>query len=270
MEDNDMRWVLGGLILLLLAGGAWLFRDVLVPPEAPPAEVPVEAPPPPPARDLGPLHPVEPIEPRGASGELIPLPDLDESDEYFAIALEDVFGSGLEDLLANDLLIERTVGTVDNLARGRVPERIRPIGRLPGTFLVDGTGGDVGYMLSPRNFARYDDVVLLLENADMAALVDTYRRFYPLLQEAYQLLGYPDGHFNDRVVEVIDLLLDTPEPTGPIELVREHVLYEYRDPNLEALAAGQKMLIRMGPEHAARVRTILAELRRELASQAQD
>ena len=148
-----MRWVLAGLILLVLAGGAWLFRDVWLPPEPPPLELPAAAPPPEPARDLGPLHPVEPIQPRSEGGALIPLPDLDDSDEYFALALEDVFGSGLVELLASDLLIERTVGTVDNLGRGRVPERIRPIGRLPGAFVVDGTGGDVGFMLSARNCA---------------------------------------------------------------------------------------------------------------------
>ena len=271
MEDNDMRWVLGGLILLAVAGGAWLFRDLLLPPEPAPVAAPAATEPPSPApKSLEPLHPVEPIEPRGEGGTLVPLPDLDESDEYFAMALEDAFGDSLVELLAADLLIERTVGTVDSLGRGRVPERIRPVGRLPGSFQVDGTGGDAGYTLSTRNYARYDDIVRTLETADLATLVDTYRRFYPLMQEAYQLLGYPNGHFNDRVIEVLDLLLETPSPSGPVELKREHVLYEYRDPALEDLAAGQKILIRMGPENAARVRPVLEALRRELASPTRD
>ena len=95
-------------------------------------------------------------------------------------------------------------------------------------------------------------------------LVDTYRRFYPLLEEAYRALGYPDAHFNDRVVEVIDLLLATPRPDQPIELVRESVLYQFRDPELEALTAGQKMMIRMGPENADRVAGVLEAVRVEI------
>lgn len=269
MENNDARWMVGGLIVIGLLAGAWLFRDlILPPPEAPPEPAVIEAPPEP-ARPMEPLYPVEPIEPKSEGGELIPLPPLDESDEYFALALVDVFGNGLEELLASELLVERTVGTIDNLGRGRVPERIRPIGRLPGSFQVDGTGGDVGYMLSPRNYDRYEQVISILENANVADMVETYRRFYPLLEEAYAMLGYPDSHLNDRVVEVIDLMLATPEPSGPVHLVRETVLYQYRDPALEALASSQKMLLRMGSANARRVKKVLRELRAELTGQAE-
>ncbi len=269
MENNDTRWIIGGLIAIGLAAGAWLFRDLWLPPPEPPAPEPVAVEPPPErTKPLEPLYPVEPIEPRSEGGELIPLPPLDESDEYFALALIDVFGAGLKELLVDDLLVERSVGTVDNLARDRVPERIRPIGRLPGSFQVDGTGGDVGYMLSPRNFDRYEQLITLVENANVADMVETYRRFYPLLEEAYVMLGYPDSHLNDRVVEVIDLMLATPEPAGPVHLVRESVLYQYRDQQLEALASSQKMLLRMGNENARRVKKVLREVRAELTGQA--
>jgi len=79
-------------------------------------------------------------------------------------------------------------------------------------------------------------------------------------------LGYPDGYFNDRAVAVIDQLLATPQPAEPVRLVRPHVLYEFADPKLEALSSGQKLLIRMGPDNAARVKTVLAELRTRIAS----
>ncbi len=268
MEDHGSRTLLIVVIVVGVAAGAWLFRDLWLPAEAPPPPPPVEPAPAEPEPALEPLYPVAPIEPRDEAGDLIPLPPLEDSDEYFALALIDLFGADLEALLADDLLIERSVGTVDNLGRGRVPEQIRPIGRLPGSFVVDGSGEDTGYLMSPRNFERYNDVVAMLENAPVEDLVDTYRRFYPLLNEAYRLLGYPDGHFNDRAVEIIDLMLITPEPDGPIELVREKVLYEYKDPSLEALSGGQKMLLRMGPANAARVKTVLRALRAELATPA--
>src|SRR4029450_3313423 len=95
-------------------------------------------------------------------------------------------------------------------------------------------------------------------------LVALYVRFYPWFQQAYRDLGYPSGYFNDRLVDVIDLLLATPEITGPVVLVQPRVLYTFADPRLEALPAGQKMMIRMGPENTAQVKVKLRELRRAL------
>ncbi|HYL23657.1 MAG TPA: DUF3014 domain-containing protein [Burkholderiales bacterium] len=42
------------------------------------------------------------------------------------------------------------------------------------------------------------------------------------------------------------------------------MLYEFADPDLETRSAGQKILLRMGPENAARVKAKLWEIRREL------
>jgi hypothetical protein len=51
---------------------------------------------------------------------------------------------------------------------------------------------------------------------------------------------------------VIDHLLATPEVGGPIAVVTPHVLYEYASAELEERSAGQKALLRAGPENAAR------------------
>ena len=53
----------------------------------------------------------------------------------------------------------------------------------------------------------------------------------------------------------------TPQITGPIELVRPNVMYVFADPKLEALPAGQKLLIRMGADNATVVKAKLMELR---------
>ena len=42
-----------------------------------------------------------------------------------------------------------------------------------------------------------------------------YKQYYPLFQQAYVDLGYPEGYFNDRLVEVIDHLLATPGRDRP-------------------------------------------------------
>ena len=264
MDNNEIKWLVAVAVIVGILGAAWWFRDELLPSEplpviAEPAPAP-ELPPP-----SGPEHPMPP--PPATSGDprqqLVPLPPLDESDSYFALALADVFGGGLAELLNRDALVDRFVATVDNLPRSRVPEKIRPIGAVPGAFVAS-DAGDVT-SISPDNYARYEPLVAMFENADLDVLVDTYRRFYPLFQESYENLGYPDGYFNDRAVEVIDHLLAAPQPAASPQLLRPHVLYEYADPGLESLSGGQKLLLRMGPDNAARVKAVLGELRTRIA-----
>jgi hypothetical protein len=105
-------------------------------------------------------------------------------------------------------------------------------------------------------------------SADINNVADTYHRFYPLFQKAYVNLGYPDGYFNDRLIEVIDHLLATPVVEPPIVLDRPNVLYRFADPELEALSSGRKLLIRMGNEHAEKIKNSLRDLRAAIVDQA--
>lgn len=195
-----------------------------------------------------------------------PLPPLAESDVPMEDALVALLG---EDPVGKYLVprnvIRRIVVTVDNLPRKKVAVELRPLVPTPGTLATAGT--EEAATLSEENYARYEPIVTLVQNTDARQLAELYIRFYPLFQEAYQDLGYPQGYFNDRLVSVIDHLLETPEVTGPIDLVRPKVFYEYRDEALEGLSAGQKLLIRMGPQNAAAVKAKLRELRREVAGQ---
>ncbi len=251
------------LIPVLLAAGAaaalWYFlktADQPIPVPVAPDPVPAETEP-----EL-PRYPMQPsAEPQHGSGELITLPSLDDADAYFHLSLVNVFGRDVGDLLIEEALIEKLVTTMDNLTRSRISKRIRPIGPVGGRFEVDALGGDQEYLLSEHNYRRFDVLVDMLVNADVSTLFDTYQRFYPLFQEAFVRLGYPKGYLNDRVVEVIDHLLDAPRVEGPIRLVRPHVLYNFSDPELEALSSGQKMLLRMGNDHAAQVKQTLRQFR---------
>ena len=99
-------------------------------------------------------------------------------------------------------------------------------------------------------------------------VVAVYKRLYPLFQQAYERLGYPDAYFNDRLIEVVDHLLEAPILKDPISLKQPKALYLFADPELEALSAGQKILIRIGPENAFKLKATLQEYRRKLASEA--
>ena len=260
MNDPDLKLLIVIVLLVAVAGAAWYFRDEIAPPPEEPVVVqPQPAEPEEPAQ-AGPLYPIAPLE-FDSSGDLVELPPLDDSDSYFLLALEGVLGDDVGLLLLKDALIDRFVGTVDNLPRAHVAEKIRPVGRLSDSFQADATGTEGSFSLGEDNFRRYDALVEQIAAADIDALADTDRRFYPLFQESFERLGYPDAYFNDRVVEVIDHLLATPEPAQTVFLVRPNVLYEFADPDLEALSAGQKLLLRIGTEHAATVKAKLRELR---------
>jgi hypothetical protein len=207
--------------------------------EAPTVEVPVEPPP--------------------------VLPELDNSDPEISTALTDAYGADpVAQLLVGSQLVRKIVVTIDNLPREKISMRLRAVRSAPGRFEPGGTID--GPMLTEANFGRYAPYVALVNASDAAGTVALYQYYYPLLQEAYEELGYPDSRFNDRVVEVIDDLLAAPEIDRPVRLVRPHVLYTFEDPNLEALSAGQKMMIRMGPANAAVIKARLREVRDRVAA----
>ena len=266
MNDPDAKLLVFVALIAALAGAFWYFQDDILPPVEQPVAVQPEANIEEEPGRSGPIHPLIPSgQSTSPDRKLVPLPPLDDSDSYFLLALVDIFGADVEHLLVNEALIDNVVATVDNLTRSHVAEKIRPVGRLSEPFVVNTTGKPGIYTLNPDSYERYDLLVNLVAIADLDFITETYRRFYPLFQESYLRLGYPGGYFNDRVVEVIDHLLATPEPTDPIRLVRPHVLYEFADPNLEALSSGQKLLLRMGSEHAAAIKRVLNEFRALIA-----
>jgi hypothetical protein len=254
------------LLIAVVAGGGWYYWQQLNQPGDEPVAATAEESNTDTAPTVGPVHPLELSEPPSADRELVPLPPLDDLNAYLRLELVSIFGDALDELLARETLIDRIVATVDSLPRSHVAERIRPLGRLDDTFTVDSNDDDA-LVLSPANFERYTYLVEMLQFADVDDIVDTYRRFYPLLQDAYVKLGYPDGYFNDRLIEVIDHLLATPTPAQPLRLARPHVLYEYADTDLEALSSGQKLLLRMGDQHANELRQVLVDFRARIASE---
>lgn len=193
-----------------------------------------------------------------------PLPELGESDSAMLVALTRLFSApAIERFLAPQNIVRNIVVTVDNLPRKRMAERLRPVKRIAGEFVV--SGGEDARVLSEENYARYQPFVQIVNATDMKRVADVYFEFYPLFQQAYADLGYPDGYFNNRLVEVIDHLLDTPDVAGPIRLKQPGVLYEFADAKLESLSAGQKILIRVGKTNAAVLKTKLRELRAAVA-----
>ena len=207
----------------------------------------------------------EPAVPEGETGELRSLPPLDKSDEAMQFELENLFGKEtVAELFLIKAVIRHFVVTVDNMTGRKLPQQYVFTTPPPDRFAVDKKSEDEIY-LSADNYRRYERFVNLIDNLDVDRVTVVYRNYYSLFQEAYEDLGYPDQYFNDRFIEVIDHLIETPEANEPIRLIRPKVFYQFADPELESLSAGQKIMIRMGPENSARVKAVLHELRARLA-----
>lgn len=208
-----------------------------------------------------------------------PLDGLSPSSELTGHALRRALadllgGNAALSFLQLDGFARRLVATVDNLARPHAPTQAWPVDPMPDRFTV--VEAAEAPVIAADNAGRYTPFVLLTEAIDARRAVDLYVRLYPLLQQAYEELGFPNRYFNDRVMAVIDLLLSTPETEmplklrltqvkGPIASLRPWVRYEFADPALESLASGQKILLRVGPVNERRLKEKLAQVRGELA-----
>ncbi len=194
-----------------------------------------------------------------------PMSEPEKSDETLQEALSRLLsGQKLDRLLVLDNFIQRFVLMVDNLTQAELPINRLPAKPAPGTFVAAEKDGSL--LISPENYKRYTPYLRLAEAIDTETLAALYVRFYPLIQAAYKGLGYPTGYFNDRLIQVIDHLLTAPEVEQPVRLVQPILRYKYADPELEALSSGRKILIRIGPENAARVKEKLRKFRNELIS----
>jgi hypothetical protein len=208
-----------------------------------------------------------------------PQPDSTSSDprsaeETIADALVALLGTKkASSFLRLDDFARRVVATVDNLPRHHAAARLWPVNRTPGRFAVSGSGKET--LVNADNARRYAPFVDLVESVDTGRAVALYERFYPLFQRSYEQLGYPGRYFNDRLVAVIDHLLETPDHVGPLKVELTEVKgsvqplppwlrYRLQDPELEALSAGQRMLLRTGPLNERRLKAKLLDIRRHL------
>lgn len=286
-RGSGAKLAAAALLLALAAGGWYAWQRAQAPqavaPVAPPVPVPVApaeraAAPQPPAPapttapasapPEGPQHPVE-----APADTASPAPDA----AGFEQAVSDWLGrSQVLKFVALQGLAHHIVATIDNLPRSHAAPRLWPLypvgGRMRTLQAADGS-----LQIDPGNSARYDAVVGWIASVDAAQAAGVYRRFYPVLQQAYEALGYPGQYFNDRLVAVIDHLLQAPEVPGPLALRLVEVQgpvapqqpwlrYEFADPQWQSLSAGHKILLRLGPAHAQALKTQLRALRSQIAT----
>ena len=241
------RWVIAGIagtVILAVGLGLYFFLgsgEESAPETAVAAEPPPPPPPPPPATDP------EPFE----------LPPLDESDAVIRDLVAVLSAHpGLAAWLVTDDLIRRFVVAVDNVADGVNPARHVPFMKPATRLQTEGEEPDL--FLAPASHRRYDAVAGIAASLDPAGTAELYRRFLPLMDEAYRELGYPDTAFAATFRRAVGRVLDTPVVAGRPALVGRGLLFQYVDADLEDQSPVQKQLMGMGPDN---LRTVQAAVR---------
>lgn len=267
-QGSAAQWIAIIVLAVIIALAVWFFVFQRSGPRGP---TPAALNPTPASASSAPQHPISAAK-VPASASTAPLPPLQDSDTSVLQALLSLPGmQGLGDLLVRHAIIPNIVATVDALPRQQLGStRILPLRTPSGAFAVQQNGDTSNsgrQTISAQNYQRYAAYMRVLESADPKALVAWYVHDYPLFQQAYRELGYPKAYFNDRLIATIDNLLAAPEPAQPPAVQRQGAFYVYTDPALESLSAGQKMLVRVGPQNEAKIKAKLRAIRAMLVGQ---
>jgi len=247
-EPRRTGWVIGGVILLVIAAGvAYTFlRDRPAAPTTIRTPAPAAAPP-------------ATVQPKPLVGESISLPPLAETD---AIVRELVGQLSAHPSIAawlatKGLIANFTVVTL-NIAEGQAPTtHLRP---LAPKARFQTTGSGAALAINPKSYDRYNGYGDAVGSLDATGTARLYLTLKPRVLDAYRELGYPDGNF-DRVLErAIGELLKAPVVDGAVPLRPKTLTFAFADPQLESLAPAQKQLLRMGPRNVAAVQGKLREI----------
>ncbi len=188
----------------------------------------------------------------------VPLPALDASDVPVKEALAEVVGAegaDWEKQLVPEQVLRRCVIFVVNLAEGKVDHKSSPLAPPAGAFRVE------GHFITAETYARYDAPLGLVTQVPPERMAAMYRRYYPLLQAAYDELG-ERKHFHPILLRAIDVLLVAPElvEEPAVEPLKAN-LYRFSDPVLEALPPAHKQMLRLGRENAQALKVWLRQFR---------
>ena len=187
------------------------------------------------------------------------LPPLDEMDPVVSRLIGEATASPLlSTWLATGNLTRQLAALVEGAAVGRLPLRMLTPLRPSGAFSVVDRSGRV--TIAPASHARYDAMADLIVALDPATVVRVYRLLAPRLEEAHGELGEGERSFDAALREGLRRLSETPVSDRPLAVTARGGIYQFADPQLEALSPVQKLLLRSGPANARRVQTQLAAI----------
>ncbi len=277
--QNSVAWPLIALIILIIIGigVAWQFTGSKEEPVVLEKPVPIVEP----VVEEVEIIP-EPIieEPEEEVVELVPevvepvLPSLDESDEWLKIKLPEItWRKELLKLVIDEDMIRRFVVFTDNFSQGVVAYEHSPFTLPKSKFSPDQANvsqqdNTEVWQWDENSTRRFSLYVDLMRSMDSESLVQWYFEVKPLIDEAYNELGYGDEDFTQTLQDAITRVLDMELPSkASMAIVRPSVMYQFADPNLESLPESDKLLLRLGKENLLVMKSVLLELYEKLAQQ---
>lgn len=263
------KWILLVIMLCILGGlGYFLLMPTSTPPKSTkmqPETLTLEESAPvvnPPSAATSVITEDIPQQPVPAEPSLI-LPTLDESDESARKKLNSLTPDGkLSQWFHADHIIRRSITLIDGLSRGILLPKMLNVPTPKSKFLARKEGEHL--WIDPNNYQRYNYLKNVIESVDSNQLIDFFHLFRPLLEQAYEELGYPPEDLDNAIIAALDQVLATPIPKTPVALTQESVQYKYADKQLEALPPIQKQLLRMGPDNTRSLQRKARELRNAL------
>ena len=197
------------------------------------------------------------------TGEVEPLQvDLNESDPVIRDLIKGITSNAqLANWAKTNDLILKFVAGIDNIANGQSPRAQVDFFTLSEGFHVMERNGRT--YVNPASYSRYTAVAEAFDSLDTEGSIRLYKQLKPVIQEAYEDLGYPDTDFEDTLTRAIVELLRVPV-VKDILLEKKVISYAMVDPELEGLSQAQKHLLRMGPENVLRIQSKLREMAQAL------
>ena len=204
---------------------------------------------------------VEQAKPEPSAAHLV-LPDLDSSDAMIRqaiLSLTNFSVPEVEGLLPGDQLIRKFVAVLDNAAAGRFSFTLLEDLSITGVFVAREIEKDV-FEIDFRSYQRFNFVTDVFYSINAARAVELYRLAKPLINAAYKELGYLEGDFDEIFFSALEGISKTPDFPERVLLKRPVVLYEYIDPEYEALSPFQKQILRTGPRNSRLIKKKAREI----------
>ncbi|MDP5031144.1 MAG: DUF3014 domain-containing protein [Paraglaciecola sp.] len=198
--------------------------------------------------------------------EPLPIPEpkpLDTSDGTVKTKLLQLSDyDSLARLIVDDALLKRFVVMTYTLADETIAANNRVLVQPDKPFRTFQQADK--QWIDPASYKRYTPYVDALTSIDSTSLLELYAEYKPALDSIFAEISGPSENFNDKLAEAINVLLDTPEVPVPVEVYNDSVMLKFADPQLEALTAPQKQLLRTGPENMRRIKAKLREIKEAL------
>jgi len=196
--------------------------------------------------------------------DLSPLDlELNESDFTLRQLVKELSTHPLvaKSLISEDL-IRKFVAIISNIADGDTPVfHLQDLTPAKG-FQVIKRGEK--YFMNSRGYTRYAPFANAFASLNTQQCINLYLRLKPSFNKANQELGDSDTTFESRFNLAIEVLLQTPQVSGMIQLEKKVISYAYKDNKLEQLNPVQKHLLRMGPENQKKIQDKLKEFKEAL------